>query len=134
MVITLGLFEIQKMIRKKMLLVAFLLTATLAKAQSISGIVLSVDTSTTTGSCPHKIKFNAVIASAGQLRSVNLRWDKSDGTIVSQSNVTLAGKGNDMVSYEWLVNSNFNGTLILNVNTAALRKSSNTIHFKSKCK
>lgn len=63
-----------------------------AKEQSISGIVLSVDTSTTTGNCPHKIKFNAVITSAGQLKTVNLMWNKSDGTNVNQSNVTLPAK------------------------------------------
>ncbi len=104
------------------------------KAQTISGVVLSVDTSTLSGNCPHKIKFNAVITSAGQLKTVNLRWDKSDGTTVNQNNVTLSGKGNDTVSYEWLVNSNFNGLLTLNINTATIHKSSNSIHFKSKCK
>ncbi len=105
-----------------------------SKAQSISAIALLVDTSTTTGNCPHKIKFNAVITSAGPLKTVNLIWDKSDGTTVNQNNVTLAGKGNDPVSFEWLANSNFNGTLILHVNTPTLHKSSNAIHFKSKCK
>ena len=119
---------------KALFLLLFISAFISAKAQSISGIVLSVDTSTTTGNCPHKIKFNAVITSAGQLKTVNLIWDKSDGTIVNQSNVTLAGKGNDTVSFEWLVNSNFNGTLMLHVNTATIHKSSNFIHFKSKCK
>ena len=119
---------------KALFLLLFISGFISAKAQSISGIVLSVDTSTTTGNCPHKIKFNAVITSAGQLKTVNLIWDKSDGTIVNQSNVTLAGKGNDTVSFEWLVNSNFNGTLMLHVNTATIHKSSNFIHFKSKCK
>ncbi|MGG9961553.1 hypothetical protein [Ferruginibacter sp. SUN106] len=105
-----------------------------AKAQTISGIALSVDTSTLSGSCPHKIKFNAVITSAGQLKTVNLVWDKNDGSTVAQNNVTLSGKGNDTVSYEWLVNSNFNGLLTLHVNTASIHKSSTAIHFKSKCK
>lgn len=122
----------------KIIKTIFLLMALTAfsysKAQSISAITLSVDTSTTTGNCPHKIKFNAVITSAGQLKTLNLVWDKSDGTTVTQTNVTLAGKGNDMVSYEWLVNSNFNGTLILHINTPAIHKSSNAVHFKSKCK
>jgi len=51
-----------------------------------------------------------------------------------QNNVTLGGKGNDTVSCEWLVNSNFNGTLMLHITTASIQKSSNFIHFKSKCK
>jgi hypothetical protein len=105
-----------------------------ANGQNISSVVLSVDTSTTTGNCPHKIKFNAVITSTGQLKTANLIWDKSDGTTVNQNNVALGGKGNDTVSYEWLVNSNFNGTLILNINTPTTHKSSNFIHFKAKCK
>ena len=105
-----------------------------ANGQNISSIVLSVDTSTTTGNCPHKIKFNAVIISTGQLKTANLIWDKSDGTTVNQNNVTLGGKGNDTVSCEWLVNSNFNGTLMLHITTASIQKSSNFIHFKSKCK
>lgn len=105
-----------------------------SKAQSISAITLSVDTSTTTGNCPHKIKFTAVITTAGQLKTVNLIWDKSDGTTVTQTNAVLSGKGNDTVNFEWLVNNNFNGTLILHVNTPTIHKSSNAIHFKSKCK
>ena len=105
-----------------------------AKAQSISSVVLSVDTSTQSGNCPHQIKFNAVITSSGQLKTANLVWDKSDGTTINMNNVTLSGKGNDTVSYAWLVNSNFNGTLILHINTTTIHKSSNTIHFKSKCK
>ena len=119
---------------KTLLLPIFMLCFFSAKAQSISGIVLSVDTSTTSGNCPHKIKFNAVITSAGQLKTTNLTWEKSDGTRVAENNVTLSGKGSDTVSYEWLVNSNFNGTMLLSVNTATIHKSSNFIHFKSKCK
>jgi hypothetical protein len=104
------------------------------KAQTISAVVLSVDTSTQSGNCPHNVKFNAVITSAGQLKTVNLRWDRGDGTIVAVNNVSLSGKGNDTVSYEWLVNSNFNGTMLLNITTASIHKSSNSIHFKAKCK
>jgi hypothetical protein len=115
-------------------LLLFIIGFSSVNGQNISSIVLSVDTSTTTGNCPHKIKFNAVITSTGQLKTANLIWDKSDGTIVTQNNVALGGKGNDTVSYEWLVNSNFNGTLILHINTAIIHKSSNFIHFKSKCK
>jgi len=115
-------------------LLLFITGFSCVKAQSITSIVLSADTSTLSGKCPHQIKFNAVITSTGQLKTVNLIWDKSDGTTVSQNNVTLSGKGNDTVSYEWLVNSNFNGTLMLNINTATIHKSSNSIHFKSKCK
>jgi hypothetical protein len=105
-----------------------------ARAQSISSVVLSVDTSTQSGNCPHQIKFSAVITSAGQLKTANLVWDKSDGTTINMNNVALSGKGNDTVSYAWLVNSNFNGTLLLHINTATIHKSSNAIHFKSKCK
>lgn len=119
---------------KTLLLLLFITGFSTVKAQSISGIVLSVDTSTQSGNCPHKIKFTAVITYTGQLKTVNLVWDKSDGTTVAVNNVTLAGKGNDTVSYEWLVNSNFNGTLMLNIHTATIHKSSNSIHFKSKCK
>jgi hypothetical protein len=104
------------------------------KAQSITSIVLSADTATLSGNCPHKIKFNAVISSTGQLKTVNLKWDRGDGTIVPVNNVSLSGKGNDTVSYEWLANSNFNGTMTLNITTASIHKSSNSIHFKSKCK
>ena len=115
-------------------LLLFITCFSSVKAQSISGIVLSVDTSTQSGHCPHNIKFNAVITSAGQLKTTDLIWDRSDGTRVAVNNVTLSGKGNDTVSYEWLVNSNFNGTMILHINTATIHKSSNSIHFKSKCK
>lgn len=119
---------------KVLFLLMFIACFSNAKAQSITNIVLSVDTSTQSGNCPHKIKFNAVITSAGQLKTADLIWDRSDGTRVSVNNVTLSGKGNDTVSYDWLVNSNFNGTMILHINTATIHKSSNSIHFKSKCK
>ena len=119
---------------KTLFLLLFIIDFSSANGQNISSIVLSADTSTLSGNCPHKIKFNAVITSTGQLKTANLIWDKSDGTTVSQNNVPLSGKGNDTVSYEWLVNSNFNGTLILNINTPTIHKSSNFIHFKSKCK
>jgi hypothetical protein len=115
-------------------LLLFITGFSCVKAQSITSIVLSADTSTLSGNCPHKIKFNAVILSTGQLKTANLIWDKSDGTTVNQNNIALGGKGNDTVSYEWLVYSNFNGTLILNINTPTIHKSSNSIHFKSKCK
>jgi len=119
---------------KTLFLLIFITGFSSVKAQSITNILLSVDTSTQSGNCPHKIKFNAVIISAGQLKTTDLVWDRSDGTRVAVNNVTLSGKGNDTVNYEWLVNSNFNGTLILHVNTATIHKSSNSIHFKSKCK
>jgi len=119
---------------KTLLLLLFVTGFFSVKGQSITSIILSADTSTLTGNCPHQIKFNAVIIAAGQLKTANLVWDKSDGTTVNMNNVTLSGKGNDTVSYEWLVNSNFNGTLVLHINTATIHKSSNAIHFKSKCK
>lgn len=115
-------------------LLIFIIGFSSARGQNISSIVLSADTSTLTQNCPHNVKFNAVITSAGQLKTVNLRWDRGDGTIVAVNNVTLSGKGNDTVSYEWLVNSNFNGTMLLNITTASIHKSSNSIHFKAKCK
>jgi hypothetical protein len=119
---------------KTLLLLLFVTGVLNVKGQSITSIVLSADTSTLNGNCPHQIKFNAVITSAGQLKTANLVWDKSDGTTVNMNNVILSGKGNDIVRYEWLVNSNFNGTLILHINTTTIHKSSNVIHFKSKCK
>jgi len=119
---------------KTLFLLLFIIDFSSANGQNISSIVLSADTSTLSGNCPHKIKFNAIITSTGQLKTANLIWDKSDGTTVIQNNVPLGGKGNDTVSYEWLVNSNFNGTLILHITTASIQKSSNFIHFKSKCK
>ena len=119
---------------KNLLLSILIISVSSAKAQSITAIILSVDTSTLSGKCPHKIKFNAVITSTGQLKTANFRWDRSDGTMVNQSNVALSGKGNDTVSYEWLVSSNFNGTMDLNVVTATMHKSANSIHFKAKCK
>jgi hypothetical protein len=115
-------------------LLIFIIGFSSARGQNISSIVLSADTSTLTQNCPHNVKFNAVITSAGQLKTVNLRWDRGDGTIVAVNNVSLSGKGNDTVSYEWLVNSNFNGTMLLNITTASIHKSSNSIHFKAKCK
>ena len=115
-------------------LLLFFTGFSIVKGQSVSNIVLSVDTSTQSGTCPHKIKFNAVITSTGQLRKTDLIWDRSDGTRLPVNNVTLSGKGTDTVSYEWLVNSNFNGLLTLNINTATIHKGSNSIHFKSKCK
>jgi hypothetical protein len=119
---------------KTLLLLMSIACFSSAKAQSVSNIVLSVDTSTQSGNCPHKIKFSAIITYTGQLKTANLIWDKSDGTTANQNNVTLSGKGNDKVNYEWLVNSNFNGTMILHINTATIHKSSNSVHFKSKCK
>lgn len=119
---------------KTLLLLIFITGFSSVKAQSITSILLSADTSTLSGNCPHQIKFNAVITYTGQLKTANLIWDKSGGTTVNLNNVTLSGKGNDTVSYEWLVNSNFNGIMVLHINTATIHKSSNTIYFKSKCK
>jgi hypothetical protein len=119
---------------KVLFLLMFIVCFSNVKAQSITNIVLSADTAILSGNCPHKIKFNAVITSAGQLKTADLIWDRSDGARVPVNNLTLSGKGNDTVSYEWLVNSNFNGTMVLHINTATSQKSSNPIHFKSKCK
>ena len=104
------------------------------QAQSISKIVLSVDSSTLAGKCPHQVKFNAVLTSAGQLKVAELRWERSDGTLVSVKNVPLSGKGNDTVTYNWAVTNAFNGSLTLIVSTASNYTGSNSVHFKVTCK
>lgn len=117
-------------------IIALIIVTALFKvhAQSISKIVLSVDTSTLAGKCPHQVKFNAVLTSTGQLKMADLRWNRSDGTLVSEKNVPLSGKGNDTVSYNWPVTTAFNGSLTLSVSTASNHTGSNSVNFKVTCK
>jgi len=103
-------------------------------AQSISSVTLSVDSSTIAGKCPHHLKFKAVLISTGHLKQADLKWRRSDGTVVNADKSPLSGTGTDTVTYEWPVSSAFSGSLTLEVSTDSNHRPSNKVSFTITCK
>ncbi len=103
------------------------------KAQIVSKIMLSLDTSSNTGKCPRVLKFNATVLSEHHRGFVSLQWQSDDRTFKRTSILTLSGSGQDVTSYQWAIPGNYSGALSVSTNDAN-HVQSKPVNFVVKCK
>lgn len=113
--------------------VFFIASSFSLKAQNVSKIMLSLDTSSNTGKCPRVLKFNAMVISDRHPGFVSLQWQSGDGNFNRTNNLTLSGSGQDVTSYQWAIPGNYSGSLTVNTNDAS-HVESNPVDFVVKCK
>ncbi len=116
-----------------LILVFFIAASFSVKAQNVSKIMLSLDTSSNTGKCPRVLKFNAKVLSDKHPGFVSLQWQSGDGSFKRSSNLTLIGSGQNVTSYQWAIPGNYSGSVTVSTNDAK-HIQSNPVNFIVKCK
>jgi hypothetical protein len=78
-------------------------------AQTVSRVMIRVDTLHNPAQCPYMVKFTATIYSSGT-GSLKYIWERSDNAIDNNNSfVTLSGTGTDVVTTTWTIGRSYVG-------------------------
>ena len=105
-----------------------------SKAQADVNVELKLDSSSLLGKCPLTVKFEATFTYPQNVKTIACRWIRSEGAPQQKDSVyEVSGRGTDVVTYEWKVDSPLMGSLYVML-TSVSHAISNTEKFQVTCK
>ncbi|MGC4101718.1 hypothetical protein [Ferruginibacter sp.] len=116
--------------KKITVVLLFMFAAFFTKAQ-VSKLVLSLDSVSNSGKCPHLLNFKLQVTCAAAL-TADIIWRKSDNSTQTVKSVALKSGINNFF-YDWKISADMSGHISVLVNSSD-HKESNQVSFKVTCK